>query len=341
MGAMAASGGRMAPRPVESILRGEILPMLAPCIRDLVAAMAWGKAEELEEIRLREGRPLMVGGGGWDTMLDLEGRGTQNPGRAYLVTRDDVSRTLQLMSRGSLYAVEDELRGGYLTLQGGHRVGLAGRAVLENGAVRTLKHISGLNVRLARERPGAADAVIGRLVSKGGRVGSALIVSPPQCGKTTLLRDIVRQLSYGLPALGLAGQKVGVVDERSEIAACWDGVPQNDVGPRTDVLDACPKAEGMMMMLRSMSPAVVATDEIGRPEDALAVQEALAAGVAVLATAHGRTPDEVAGRPALRELMAAGAFERYIILSRRRGPGTVEAILGNGETDVTGERGGI
>jgi stage III sporulation protein AA len=310
----------------------EVLPLLAPRVAELVAAALPHLPAPLEEIRLREERPVQLVYAGGDGFLCRGGGLTADAARAVTATHDDLLRTFQLMAQGSVYAWEDEIRSGFLTLPGGHRVGLAGRAVTEDGRVRTLKQVSSLNVRIAREVPGCATGLLPRLV-RSGRLISTLIISPPQAGKTTLLRDLVRQVSAGVPAIGLKGCKVGLVDERSEVAGCCAGVPQRDVGPRTDVLDACPKAEGMMLLIRSLSPAVVAVDEIGRPADAEAVMEALHAGVAVLATAHGHSLEDVARRPALAELIRAGAFGRAAILGRSRGPGTVEQVL---ELDASG-----
>lgn len=309
----------------------EIAPVLAPRLAELVRRAALALPGPLEEIRVREGRPLQLVYPGGDAFIAPDGRLTPDPDRAERASRDDLQRTFQLMARGSVYAWEEEVRGGFLTLEGGHRVGLCGRAVTEGGRIRTLKPVASLNIRIAREVPGAADALLPQLV-RGGRFLSTLLISPPQAGKTTMLRDLVRQLSTGVPRLRLPGLKVGLVDERSEVAGCYLGVPQRDVGPRTDVLDGCPKAEGLMLLIRSLSPQVVAADEVGRPEDAQALMEALHAGVAVLATAHGSGLADVRRRPAMAELLRAGAFERAVLLGRSRGPGTVEAV-----TDLTRE----
>lgn len=304
----------------------EILTYVSPRLTGLLRRAAEALPAPLEEIRIRQDRPLQLVYPGGDAFVAPDGRLTADPGRAVRPDHDDLQRTFQLMARGSVYAWEEEVRGGFLTLEGGHRVGLCGRAVTEAGRIRTLKQVASLNIRIAREVPGAADGLLPHLV-RGGRFLSTLLISPPQAGKTTLLRDLVRQLSAGVPRLGLRGLKVGLVDERSEVAGCLRGVPQRDVGPRTDVLDGCPKAEGLMLLIRALSPEVVAADEIGRPEDATAVMEALHAGVAVLATAHGSGLADLRRRPALAELLRVGAFERAVLLSRRRGPGTVEAVL--------------
>ncbi len=312
----------MVPEPLER----EILACVAPRLADLLRRAVPLLPAPPEEIRIRQDRPLQLIYAGGDAFVTPDGRLTADPARAMRPDADDLQRTFQLMAKGSVYAWEEEVRGGFLTLEGGHRVGLCGRAVTEGGRIRTLKQVASLNIRIAREVPGAADDLLPHLV-RGGRFLSTLLISPPQAGKTTLLRDLVRQLSTGVPRLGLRGLKVGLVDERSEVAGCVRGVPQRDVGPRTDVLDGCPKAEGLMLMIRALSPQVVAVDEIGRPEDAVAVMEALHAGVAVLATAHGWNLADVRRRPALAELLKVGAFERAVILGRSRGPGTVEAVI--------------
>jgi stage III sporulation protein AA len=224
---------------------------------------------------------------------------------------------------------------------GGHRVGLAGRTVTEHGKVKLLKEISSFNVRVAREicgigrhvLPYLLDSAVGPagLCLAGCPIHHTLIVSPPRQGKTTLIRDLARLISAGGWSHGSGaahpGCKVGIVDERSEIAACVRGVPRFNLGPRTDVLDSCPKAEGMMMMVRSMSPEVLVVDEIGRPEDALAIREALHAGVKVIATAHGTGLEDVRNRPILRELIEEHIFSRYVVLGGAAAPGRLEAVF--------------
>lgn len=276
--------------------------------------------EDVEEVRIREGRPLEINSAGRHHFLDRQGRLTLRPEEAYIPTREDTHRLLDLISNHSLYTMEEELRKGFITIPGGHRVGLTGRTVLSGGKVEHIRDISGFNVRIAKEIQGAADGMLPHLLDrKRKRVMHTLILSPPQHGKTTLLRDLARQISYGKwgnSAVHWPGMKVGIVDERSEIAGCLRGVPGFDVGPRTDVLDGCPKAEGMMMMIRSMSPDVLIVDEIGRPEDAEAVIEALHAGITVIATAHGSSVQDLRVRPALFGLLENRLFEMYAVLHR-------------------------
>lgn len=283
----------------------------------------------MEELRFRLGQPVQVCGLGLDQFLHRAAGLTTELADAYTTTEDDLSRVVQGVTQSSLYAVEDELRRGFVTMPGGHRVGIAGRVVLyESGAVRSIRSITSVNIRIAKERLGAADRLRPFVARRpDGLPYSVLVVSPPQCGKTTLLRDLARQWSEGVVTAQGQGRKVCIVDERSELAGCLSGVPQFRLGPRADVLDACPKADGLLMAIRSLSPELVVTDEIGRAQDRDAILEATHAGVAVLASAHAASVDEWRQRPHMEELFSGGAFQRYVVLSRTQGPGTIERIL--------------
>ncbi|MDO4260466.1 MAG: stage III sporulation protein AA [Eubacteriales bacterium] len=265
----------------------------------------------LQEIRIRVGRPVAA----W-----CEGR-ERLSGRS--VDRQELQELLAYLGNYSLYAYEDEIRQGFLSLPGGHRVGLAGRVILENGRIRTMTDISSLNIRFARQVAGCGDGVLPYLW-QDGRLCHTLIASAPGKGKTTLLRDCIRQISNG--SLTKPGMTVGLVDERSEIAGTCRGEPGSDVGLRTDVLDACPKAEGMMMLIRSMAPKVVAVDEIGGRDDADALRYAMNCGCVLLATVHGGSMEELLRKPVLRELTGEGMFERYVFLRSKGPPGVVERI---------------
>lgn len=282
---------------------------------------------QVTEIRLRADQPVLLMLGNADSMLRLDGRLTKEKSQACFCTREDVAKTIQLVTRNSLYAFEQEIQSGFITINGGHRIGLAGQAILDSGQLKALKYISSLNLRIAREKKGIADMVFPYLVKSERNIASTLIISPPRCGKTTLLRDIIRLISSGSSCCHFTGAQVGVVDERSEIAACFNGIPTVELGPRVDVLDGCPKATGMLMLIRSMSPQVVVTDELGNAADAEAVREALCAGVSVIASVHGTDAADVERRPGIGELVRQKYFERYIILSDVPSIGTVDAII--------------
>ena len=265
---------------------------------------------DLQEIRLRLGRPVLVIRGGNEFFLDRNGQFTDNPLEAYVTVKQDLEELLLHICNYSLYAFEDEIRQGFITVKGGHRVGIAGQVVLgENGQIHSIKHVSYMNIRIAHEIKGAADRVL-PLIYNNGQPVNVLIISPPGCGKTTLLRDIIRQISDG-NTFG-KGVSVGVVDERSELAGSYLGVPQNDLGCRSDVLDACPKKMGMMLLLRSMAPKVIAIDELGGEEDIEALKVAAACGTKVIATIHGESLKDV-GR--IKEQL----FDVFFLLGKKNG----------------------
>lgn len=272
------------------------------------------KLSSVTELRLRVGKPLIIKLGTCEYGI-TNGRLMAVGHNSYVPSYKDILETMERVSRNSYYAYEAELAMGYITLPGGHRVGVAGQALIEDGVMRAWKYISAINIRIAHSVPGCANTVLPYIMCPHGGFLHTVVVAPPGCGKTTLLRDIVRQVSN-------TGITVGLVDERSEVAGCFQGVPQNDVGLRTDVLDGCPKPIAMQMLLRAMAPQVIAVDELGGERDARAVQDVLSAGVKLLCTMHGASF-------ACAQKMGLTFFERYIVL------GTGCKLLG--VYDFTGE----
>ena len=282
-------------------------------IRPLFEKVLWGE-RRLNEIRLRAEKPILILEGEKEVFLTERGEPTGCLAHARCLREEELEKILQHLCHYSLYAYEEEIRQGYLTIAGGHRVGMVGQVVAQDKEkVRTMKYIRGINIRIAHEIKGAAAEILPFLYEKG-KPGSVLIVSPPGCGKTTLLRDIVRSFSDG--NIYGKGVTVGVVDERSEIAGCYMGQPQNDVGIRTDVLDACPKVVGMMMLLRSMSPKVIAIDELGNEEELQMVHQIAACGSKVVATMHGNGLDDLKRRKWLDEIVKEKLFEVLLVLKK-------------------------
>lgn len=310
-----------------SSVKNSILQLFPSEYRTLWQAVA-GRQESIQEIRLRKGRPIILHTSDRELFLSEGGEITDDIRRALNADEEMLDGIFDHICHYSPYAFEEELRQGFLTVEGGHRVGVAGQAVLErDGSVRTLKNISFLNIRIAHQIKGAADIVLPGLY-RGGRLKSTLIISPPGCGKTTLLRDLIRQISDG-NVYG-RGMTVGVVDERSELGGAFMGKPQNDMGLRTDVLDGCPKDTGMLMLLRSMAPQVIAIDELGNPSELEALKRAAGCGCKILSTVHGESLAEVIYRFGGDEALWKRLFELYLILGREDGRYIVREILEGG-----------
>ena len=293
----------------------ENLKVLFPVhIRKKIKNNLW--LNDLEEIRIRAGQPIELAYSGKTRYLtDMDGEmcacvreSVQNARACYRITGADIAEMLSYISEYSLYAYQEELRQGYITIEGGHRVGIAGEIAKDREGITGIKYISFMNIRVAHEKKGCAEKIL-PFLKDGESIYNTLLVSKPGAGKTTCLRDCIRSLSNGKE--GWEGMKICVVDERSEIAACHLGIPQNDMGIRTDVLSGCGKSEGMMLMLRSMSPQIIAVDELGGKKDFQAVEQAACSGVRILGT-------ELWEKPYLKKWMKRGIFERFILIRHNR-----------------------
>ncbi len=279
-------------------------------LRQEALSLPAGDRARAEELRLRAGWPM--------TAVLPEG---ERPLGGPPVEGRELEQLVEIASRASLHTVLDQVRRGYLTFEGGHRIGLCGTAALREGEIHALRAISSANLRIARQVKGAAAPVLDGLCP-GGRLADTLILAPPGLGKTTLLRDVIRSVSEGE---GCTPLRVSLADERGEVAAMYSGRPQLEVGRRTDVAEGCPKAQGLMLLLRAMNPQVLAVDEITAPEDVGALIAAAGCGVTLLATAHGEGRAGLERRPLYRPLLDEGLF-RFLVRIRREGERRIYTI---------------
>lgn len=278
--------------------------------------------KNLEEIRIKIGCPVFIYAEGQEYALTLP--------ESCLVDYGFVQEVYHSILNYSIYAYQDSIAEGYVTLKGGHRVGICGKAVVEHGKPRGITNITSLNIRRASERIDISRSYYKYITNELGGFYNTILISPPKCGKTTLLRDFIRNLSHH-------GFKIGVCDERSELAGSTDSGFSFDLGMRTDVLDNCPKAAAMMMLIRSMSPDIIATDEIGRAEDFQALEQAVVCGVGVLTTIHGIQYQDLLKTP-LAAFLQRGLFQRIIYLSSSPAVGTVWRISDGNNKTLYGRR---
>lgn len=242
-----------------------------------------------------------------------------------IVTTNAILEVLLNVSKNSIYAIQNDINNGFVIIRGGHRIGISGEVVYVDGKIKNIKNICSLNIRVARQIYGCADKVLPEII-EDGKINNTLIISPPGCGKTTLIRDIIRQISNGIPSMKFKGKNVSLIDERGEIASAYEGVASLDVGVRTDIMSNVTKATGMKMMIRSMAPNVIATDEIGKPEDILAIKEAILSGVNVIFTMHGDSITSIIKNKDIKELLDLNIFDKIIILSNGKIPGIIEKV---------------
>mgnify|MGYP003374536182 CR=1 FL=1 len=257
--------------------------------------------DKLQEIRIRVGRPIILKLREQDIMLE------------YIVSQSEILQILERLCENSIYAYKNQICEGFITVRGGHRVGVTGSCVIEDSKIKNLKYISSLNFRIAREIINCSTNILREIIDrKNETIYNTIIVAPPGKGKTTILRDAIRNLSNGIKEINFRGMNCGVVDERGEIAACYKGMPQNDIGIRTDVIENVSKDKGIHMLIRSMAPQIIACDEIGSEDDILAIKYALNSGVKGIFTMHGKNIEDIKNNQSVYNLIENKNVEKVI-----------------------------
>lgn len=280
----------------------EVLQFLPEILREKIKQI---NINNIEEIRIRTAKPVILKNNTEEKLVD------------YITSSETVLQILQKICDNSLYSYQNQICEGFITIKKGHRVGITGNAVIKDGKVITLSYISSLNFRIARQILDCSNKALTYILNNN-KVWNTLIVSPPGLGKTTLLKDIIRKISNGIPEMNFKGITCGVVDERGEISATYKGISQNDLGIRTDVIDNIPKALGMKMLIRSMSPKVIIADEIGSKEDIEAIEYAVSSGVNGIFTAHGESLEQIKENPILNQLILKNYIDKILILDNQR-----------------------
>ena len=273
-------------------MENEILRILPQTVR---AVLLHTPESRIEELRLRVGQKPSVLYAGCEQILNAGG----------VLTQNELQQVLLNASAQSQYAVQEQLRNGYLSLPGGYRIGVCGSTVVQNGCITGIREISSIALRVPHDIRQPPERLLPYLQE------SCLLAGAPGSGKTTLLRSCIRTLSD-------VGQRVAVVDERQDLSGAVHGVPQFDLGPRTDVLSGCPKGDGMLMLLRSMNPQWIAVDEITQPEDIMALRQAGSCGVKLIATIHAGSAEELKSKPLCRKLFSLGIFRQVLYLDKNR-----------------------
>ena len=260
-------------------------------------------ANELQEIRIRVDKPIILKLREKDLILQ------------YNILQTEILQIVERLCENSIYAYKNQICEGFITIKGGHRVGLTGSCVIENGKITNIKYISSLNIRIAREVKNCSTRILREIIDiENKTIYNSIIVAPPGRGKTTILRDIIRRLSDGIEQINFRGKTCGVVDERGEIAAMYKGAPQNDVGIRTDIIENVSKNKGIHMLIRTMAPEIIACDEIGSKEDVEAIHYALYSGVKGIFTMHGKNVEDIKNNKQIYELIENREIQKIIFL---------------------------
>ena len=288
----------------------DIVSNFIPKIKNSLIELPNEIKKEVQEICLRVNSSIVIVTSTKSFFLGSEGNLSPEDSKSFVVSQNDILETFKILCNFSIYSFQNQIKNNFITLKGGHRVGICGTAIIDGEKIINISDISSMNFRISKEIIGCSDKIFEKL---GLNLGGTLIVGPPASGKTTILRDIARKLSNTYENGKLI--KVSIVDERREIAAVYQGVPQKDVG-FSDILNGFPKAEGIMRALRTLSPRIIICDEIGNNEDADAIRKSLNCGVGIIASIHAESAEEISKSEKVKNILDSGAIKNVVLLDK-------------------------
>lgn len=283
----------------------EILKYFPESIQKEISNQVLNDFEFLEEIRIRNNKPIILK---YNTFEKIT---------KHITSSQEILEILRFICENSVYSYQNQITQGFITIKGGHRVGITGSCVVEDSKIININYICSLNFRISRQVLGSSNDFLKHVLNKDeNTIYNTLIVSPPGAGKTTLLRDLVRNIATGIE--DFKPINVGIVDERGEIASLYKGIPQNDIGIKSDVIENINKSVGMKILIRSMSPNVIVADEIGTVEDVESINYAICSGIKCIFTAHGSSFEDLILNPILEKIIKMNVIEKIIILDEKR-----------------------
>lgn len=307
----------------------QAIKCLPPKLKSILDKIPEPKKISTSEIRLRINQPVILRDHEGFNFISADGKTSKIQNKtAVFISKNELTEIFNNICEYSVYSHQEEIKNGFITIEGGHRIGICGTAVKKNGSLVTLKNISSLNIRIAREINGASMTLLKNITENDFGI---LIVGPPSSGKTTILRDLARVLSFDLKKC------VTIVDERCEIAATYNGISSNDVG-FCDVMNEYPKGEGIIQAIRTMSPEIIVCDEIGSVSDTDAIRQGLNAGVKIVASIHADSIESFLSRTQAIELIKTNAFKKIVFLENNKSPGQIKEIIGVDDIDVKNNR---
>lgn len=310
----------------------DILKYLSLNVRSIVSSQNEILLDKIYEIRIRIGNPIEVKTTTGKFFLSNNVKSQLFNNTFYKIKKNDIISTVSLLTLNSIHAFEEEIQKGYITIEGGNRVGLCGDCIYKNNKFTGYKNITSINIRIAKDYINCSNEVMKYIIKNRNSVYNTLIAGPPLCGKTTCIRDLARKLSNGILKPYFEGVDITVLDERGEIGAVYNGVPQMNIGCRTDILSYCMKKEGYIISIRALSPKIIISDELGSKDDFEIIQYAQKSGVNVISTAHCNNIDDLNNNIYLKTIIESKIIERIIILDSQK-PITIKNVYYNDNND--------